>query len=125
MADFVTDALISLSSPAILPEREQEATISNAQQRAIQNYRSRLNERGLVRFEVLGRDTDRDLIRALARRLADDTPDASELRATVTKSIAAEPPKKGGILAALRRSPLVGADLDLARPRDANRRVDI
>jgi hypothetical protein len=30
---------------------------------------------------------------------------------------ASEPPKKGGILAALRRSPLVGVDLNLARPR--------
>jgi hypothetical protein len=78
-----------------------------------------------VRLEVLGRDIDRDLIRAIARRLAEDTPEASELRATLTRSIAAEPPKKGGILAALRRSPLVGADLDLTRPRDAARRVDI
>ncbi len=78
-----------------------------------------------MRLEVLGRDIDRDLIRAIARRLAEDTPEASELRATLTRSIAAEPPKKGGILAALRRSPLVGADLDLTRPRDAARRVDI
>jgi hypothetical protein len=34
---------------------------------------------------------------------------------------AGEPPKKGGILAALRRSPLVGADLDLARSREDGR----
>ena len=31
-------------------------------------------------------------------------------------AISGEPPKKGGILDALRRSPLVGADLDLGRP---------
>ena len=36
-----------------------------------------------------------------------------------------EPPKKGGILAALRRSPLVGADLDLTRSREAGRKVDL
>jgi hypothetical protein len=99
--------------------------ISKAQQRAIQNYRSRLGERGMARFEVLGREADRDLIRSLARRLADDTPEASELRAAVRKSIAEEPPAKGGILAALRRSPLVGADLDLTRPREAGRKVEI
>lgn len=79
----------------------------------------------MARFEVLGRDTDRDLIRSLARKLAEDTPEASELRATVSKSIAGEPPRKGGILAALRRSPLVGADLDLMRPREEGRKVNI
>lgn len=98
--------------------------MGSSQKRAIRNYRSRLSERGLARFEVLGRDTDRDLIRSLARRLAEDGPEASRLRAVVSQSIASEPPEKGGILAALRRSPLVGADLDLARPREAGRKVD-
>lgn len=105
--------------------KDQEAAISKAQRRAIQSYRSRLGERGLARFEVLGRDGDRDLIRLIARRLAEDTPEASELRATVSKSVGEEPPRKGGILAALRRSPLVGADLDLARPREEGRNVEI
>jgi hypothetical protein len=99
--------------------------MGKAQRRAIQNYRSRLGERGLARFEVLGRDSDRDLIRSLARRLAEDTPEASALRATVSQSIAGEPPRTGGILAALRRSPVVGADLDLSRPRDKGRNVDL
>lgn len=96
-----------------------------SQKRAIQNYRSRLSERGLARFEVLGRDTDRELIRSLARRLAEDGAEASRLRAAVRQSIAGEPPKKGGILAALRRSPLVGADLNLSRSREGGRKVGI
>ena len=99
--------------------------MGDSQKRAIQNYRSRLGERGLARFEVLGRDADRDLIRSLARRLAEEGPDASRLRAAVSQTIAGEPPKKGGILAALRRSPLVGADLDLTRPREQGRKVRI
>ena len=99
--------------------------MNSSQKRAIQNYRSRLSERGLARFEVLGRDADRDLIRSLARRLAEDSPEASQLRATVNRSIAGEPPRKGGILTALRRSPLVGADLDLTRPREKGRKVEI
>jgi hypothetical protein len=99
--------------------------MGSSQKRAIQNYRSRLNDRGLARFEVLGRDADRDLIRSLARRLAEDGPEASRLRAAVSQTIAGEPPKKGGILAALRRSPLVGADLDLTRPREEGRKVQI
>lgn len=102
-----------------------EYIVSSSQKRAIQNYRSRLSERGLARFEVLGREADRDLIRSLARRLAEDGPDASRLRAAVSQTIAGEPPKKGGILAALRRSPLVGADLDLTRPREEGRDVQI
>jgi len=99
--------------------------VGSSQKRAIQNYRSRLSERGLARFEVLGRDADRDLIRSLARRLAEDGPDASRLRAAVSQSMAGDPPKKGGILAALRRSPLVGADLDLTRPREEGRKIQI
>jgi hypothetical protein len=79
----------------------------------------------LARFEVLGRDADRDLIRSIAKRLAEDSTEASELRATVSRSIAGEPPRKGGILAALRRSPLVGADIELRRPRESGRKVDI
>jgi hypothetical protein len=99
--------------------------MGSSQKRAIQNYRTRLSERGLARFEVLGRDADRDLIRSLARRLAEGGPEASRLRAAVSQSIAGEPPKKGGILAALRRSPLVGADLDVTRPREGGRNVEI
>ncbi|WP_426413759.1 hypothetical protein [Bradyrhizobium ganzhouense] len=99
--------------------------MGNSQKRAIENYRSRLGKRGLARFEVLGRDADRDLIRSFAKRLSEDTPESSELRAAVSKSIAGEPPKPGGILAALRRSPLVGADLDLSRPREKGRKANL
>lgn len=99
--------------------------MSKAQRRAIQNYRSRLSERGLARFEVLGRDADRELIRSIARRLSEDTPEASRLRASVTRLIAGGRTKTGGILAALRRSPLVGADIDITRPHEEGREVDL
>ncbi|HLW90614.1 MAG TPA: hypothetical protein VKS78_04840 [Roseiarcus sp.] len=97
----------------------------NPQRRATRNYRSRLTGRGMARFEVLGRDSDRDLIRSLARRLAEGGPDAARLRAEVVRTIADEPLKKGGILRALRRSPLVGVDLDVIRPRDFGREIDL
>ena len=95
------------------------------QKRALKNYRKRLNQRGMARFEVLGRDADRELIRSLARRLAGDDPDSARIRASLRLSISGEPPKKGGILNALRRSPLVGADLDLNRPVTPGRKVDL
>lgn len=97
--------------------------MSNSQKRAIQNYRSRLGERGLARFEVLGLDADRALIRSVARRLAEDGPEASRLRTIVSQTIEGEPPKKGGILAALRRSSLVGADIEPVRAREAGRKL--
>ena len=95
------------------------------QKRALNNYRKRLNQRGMARFEVLGRDADRELIRSLARQLAGDDPNAARIRATVRRTVSGEQPKKGGILNALRRSPLVGADLDLNRPVTPGRRVDL
>ena len=98
---------------------------NTAQKRALRNYRTRLVKRGMARFEVLGLDADRELIRSLAKRLAEDDPEALRIRAAVSQTIAGEPPKKGGILAALRRSPLVGADLNLARSHDTGRKVDL
>jgi hypothetical protein len=83
--------------------------------RAVDNYRQRLDQRGMARFEVLGLNADRDLIRSLAKRLAADDPDSARIRATVRRTVSGEEPRKGGILSALRRSPLVGADLDIGR----------
>ena len=96
-----------------------------SQRRALNNYRKRLKQRRMARFEVLGLDADRDLIRALARRLADNGPESVRIRATVRRTVSGEPPKKGGILKALRRSPLVGADLNLKRPLKTGRKVDL
>jgi len=99
--------------------------MSSPQKRAIQNYRSRLSERGLARFEVLGLDADRDLVRSLARRLADGGPEAARIRAVVNRAVSGDPPKTGSILAALRRSPLVGSELDLSRAHDEDRETDL
>ena len=98
---------------------------STPQKRALINYRKRLKQQGMARFEVLGLDGDRELIRSLAKRLAGGDADSARIRATVGLSISAGPPQKGGILEALRRSPLVGADLDLKRPVTRGRKVDV
>jgi hypothetical protein len=95
------------------------------QKRALKNYRKRLAGRGMARFEVLGLDADRDLIRSLARRLAGGDFDSAQIRATLRRTIAADQPKTGGIVSALRRSPLVGADLDLRRLSAIARKVDL
>ena len=96
-----------------------------SQKRAIENYRSRLAKRGMARFEVLGRDADRELIRSVAKCLAEEGPDADRLRAAIGPGLASRLPRKGGILDALRRSPLVGADAIAARPFERGRKVDL
>ncbi|ESY47037.1 MULTISPECIES: hypothetical protein [unclassified Mesorhizobium] len=98
---------------------------NTAQKRAIENYRSRLAERGIARFEIQAFDADRDLLRTLARKLTESGPDARQLRRTIQQAVAGEPPKVGSILAALRRSPLVGSNLDLSRPREEGRKTDL
>ncbi len=77
------------------------------------------------RFEVLGLGADRELIRSLAKRLADDSPDSARIRAAVRRTLSGESPNKGGILKALRRSPLVGAELQFDRPVTTDRKVDL
>ena len=99
--------------------------MNNAQKRAVKNYRDRLNKRGLARFEVVGRAGDRDLIRSLARRLAEDDEQADRLREAVNETVTGERRREGGILAALRRSPLVGAEIDMKRSHETGRAVDL
>jgi outer membrane protein TolC len=96
-----------------------------SQKRALRNYRKRIKERGMARFEVLGLDADRELIRSLAKRLAENDGDATRIRSALSRTISGEPAKKGGILAALRRSPLVGVDLEIARSVTQGRKVDL
>ena len=99
---------------------------NTAQKRAIKNYRSRLRKRGIARFEVLGLESDRHLIRSLAKRLAQNDPDANRIRTEVMRTVSPTPKEeKGGILAALRRSPLVGAELTIERPLDAGRKINL
>ena len=86
-----------------------------SQRRAVAAHRRRLAERGLSRYEVRGLEADKELIRGLAKRLGAGDAKAARLREELAQKAIAEPPRRGGILAALRRSPLVGAELSLAR----------
>jgi hypothetical protein len=94
-----------------------------AQRRAVRDYRRRLRRRGFARFEVVGRDGDRALVRAIAAGLAANDAASRRLRAAIGGAMAGDGARLGGIYAALRRSPLVGADLVLVRDRGGGRRV--
>lgn len=97
--------------------------MTSSQHRAVKNYRARLAQSGLVRFEVLARDSDRELIRSFAKRLAEDSPDADTLREAVGRGLIHKP-AKGGIYAALRRSALVGAEVIPERAFETGRKVE-
>ncbi|MCC6918981.1 MAG: hypothetical protein IT548_07235 [Alphaproteobacteria bacterium] len=97
----------------------------SSQTRAVKTYRAALKTRGIARFEVLGLERDRVLIRALAKRLADGGAEAERLRESIGRQMTPQPSTKGRIWQALRDSPLVGADLDLTREVWAPRPVDL
>ena len=96
-----------------------------AQNRAVKNYRKRLLQRGLARFEVLGLAADRKLIRSLAKRLAEEGPESKRLRAAVSQTLTKETPQRGGIYAALRRSPMAGSGVKFRREVTSGRKVDL
>lgn len=94
-----------------------------SQKRAIDSHRRRLTERGMSRYEVRGLAQDKELVRKFARRLAERDEHSSRLRAEVESRVSGEP-QRGGIYRALRRSPAVGAELDLAREIVPEREID-
>ena len=96
-----------------------------SQRRAVANHRQRLAERGISRYEVRGLAKDKELVRKLAKRLSADDADAVRLRAEIMKQVSERPSARGGIWAALRRSPAVGADLDLTREIVPERDIDL
>ena len=77
----------------------------------------------MARFEVTGLESDRELVRAFARRLAENDKLASEMRGTVRDKVAPAPRTKGGILAALRKWPI--SDVDLTRPYTEGRKIEL
>ena len=96
-----------------------------SQKRAVENHRRRLGERGLARYEVRGLEKDKDLIRQFAKRLAANDAEAERLREAVAPKGSKWPQTGKDIWEALRRSPLVGLDLDIEREFTTGRDVDL
>ena len=99
----------------------------SSQRRAVRNYRERLGGKGLSRFEVLSPEGDKELIRSLAKRLVQNDAEAARIRREVSHSIMDAPDGRGGIFAALQRSPVAKgeAELDIRRQFDSGRKVDL
>lgn len=82
---------------------------------------NRTSQAEIVQYEVAGLEVDRDMIRSLANRLATEGPHADPIRAKIKQLLAGQ----GSIAGALRRSPLVGANLDLTRDRISPREIGL
>jgi hypothetical protein len=89
--------------------------MNGSQRRAVDAHRTRLRERGLARYEVRGLSSDKELVRAFARRLATDDDGAARLRSDIARGMEDRPPTGREIWLALRHSPLAGAELDIER----------
>lgn len=98
---------------------------AESQRRAVEGYRQRLRDRGLCRFEVLGLETDRELLRSLARRLGENDAAAGRLRAELARIDRGEGSGKGGVLAALLRAPRIHNEVETTREWAELRDVDL
>ena len=96
--------------------------MSLAQRNAVDSYRQRQRRRGLLRLEVQAPEADVPLLRRLARVLREDSQEASELRQVLRRALAPESPE-GTLKALLEAAPLEG--IDLSRPRDLGREVEL
>lgn len=86
----------------------------------VQTFRKRLLQRGLVRVEVHVQKADAHLVRDVARALGDPQT-AAEARSVLSARFAK--PVATGLKVLLASAPLEGVDLD--RPRDLGREVDL
>ena len=84
------------------------------------SYRRRMKRQGIVRVEVQVRKEDAVLVRGIASALTDPEREA-ETRALLRQRFAE--PRAKGLKALLAAAPLEGIDLE--RPRDVGRAVDL
>ena len=95
-----------------------------SQRRRVANHRRR-REQNMSRYEVRGLKRDKELVRHVARRLAEGDAAAKQLRRALTEKTKEPEAPRGSILAVLRRSPLVGIDWEIERPIEYGREIDL
>ena len=83
---------------------------ASAQAKASRNYRKRLEEKGMQRFEVVGRVNDKALLRAVAAKIANNTEQAKKLRRELAKTVNLA---NNSVLSVFDRPELRGLDLQI------------
>ena len=92
----------------------------DSQRKALTTYRRRMKGKGFLRLEVQVRKDDAALVRSVVSALADPAHE-TEARALLRERFAVRPAV--GLKALLAAAPL--EDIDLDRPRDLNRELDL
>lgn len=91
----------------------------------VAQHRSRTMVKGSKRVEVTVPSHDASLLKAIAGALRQGGKEAKRIRDSVRPLVSSPKAKTGAELVAfLRQSPLVGADLSLERDRSTGRTVD-
>ena len=94
--------------------------MSTSREKAVQNHRRRLKERGLKRVEVAAAETDAALIRKLAKVLRGEGTSAEKARQRMSEIVAATGPGLKDLLAS---APLEG--IRITRSRDPGRIIEL
>ena len=104
-----------------------EARGSGVGRQMVQAAEAWLRARGVVKAQLLVRETNTQVVSFYERLGFEVTPRVvmAKWLGEQQQAVAGETRQSGGILAALKRSPLDDADLDLTRPREAGRGVDL
>jgi len=92
----------------------------SSKQKSLATHRRRMKGKGFVRLEVKVHKDDAALVRSVVNALADPVQEA-DARALLRGRFAGSPVV--GLKALLADAPLEGIDLD--RPRDASREIDL
>ena len=94
--------------------------MATARKTPVDTFRKRLRQKGMVRVEIHVQKDDAVLVKSVARALGDPRTAAQVrtiLKARFTK------PAQAGLKALLASAPLEGVDLE--RPRDMGREIDL
>jgi hypothetical protein len=111
--------LIYLSFPDILPETTWSTHLGKTQHKAMDRFRKRMRQRGMVRLDIHVRKDDAGLVRNVVRALV--SPDQEQAaRAVLRRHFGGQ---TVGLKALLAAAPLDG--IDLGRRRDFGRNVDL
>jgi hypothetical protein len=96
--------------------------VTTSQREAVESHRKRLRKRGFVRVEVQAKESDVPLIRQVAKVLRDNPSQTARARVAL-REVVGTSFKELNLKQLLAAAPLDG--IDLSRPRDLSRTVDL
>lgn len=99
--------------------------MADVQRGDVDSHEPRRRELDIGRFDVQGFDADNELVSAVARRLAEGDAASGEAGTTIRAQVGPAALECDRILRALRKSALVGADLEDEREIGGGGHIDV